>query len=93
YNMGDAAAFKAYFEGVGLDNVEVKTHVGRARFASIQEWVYTDVKGWVMSEAFGDAEFELLLKEAETALVGYADASGRVEFDAPAHIMSARKVV
>ncbi|MFK7801452.1 MAG: class I SAM-dependent methyltransferase [Anaerolineae bacterium] len=91
YNMGNQDLFKSYFDLSNLAGISVKTHKGTARFNSIQEWVYTDVKGWVMSEAFGNAEFELLLKEAETALAGYADEDGRVQFDAPAHIISARK--
>ena len=92
YNMGDREMFKAYFDVPELADVIVETHVGSTNFDSIQEWVFTDVKGWVMSEAFGDAEMALLLKEAETSLAKYADDHGRVKFDAPAHLLSARKV-
>ena len=91
YNMGDKGLFKSYFDLPELEDITLETHKGSARFESIQEWVFTDAKGWVMSEAFGDGEMALLLKEAETSLAKYVDAHGRVNFDAPAHLISARK--
>ncbi|MEM8860188.1 MAG: methyltransferase domain-containing protein [Chloroflexota bacterium] len=91
YNLGNTELFASYFDLPELKDVRLETKIGYAQFASLQDWIFTDIKGWVMSEAFGDAELELLLKEAETALAGYADKNGRVKFEAPAHILSARK--
>ncbi|MEM7336513.1 MAG: methyltransferase domain-containing protein [Chloroflexota bacterium] len=92
FNMGDRTLFESYFNLPELEDVSIETHQGLAQFDSISDWVFTDAKGWVMSEAFGDGEMALLLKEAESALSSFADKNGRVQFDAPAHILSAQKV-
>ena len=91
YNMGDRVLFESYFDLPELEDLKIETHTGYAQFATLRDWVFTDAKGWVMSEAFGDAELELLIKEAEISLAHYADENGRVKFEAPAHILSARK--
>lgn len=93
FNMGDRTLFEGYFSSLELEDVVVKTHRGTARFDSIRDWVFADAKGWVMSESFGDAELALLLKEAEISLAKFADERGRVRFDAPAHILSAQKLL
>ena len=56
FNMGDQDLFMSYFNLPELEDVSLETHIGRAKFDSIRDWVFTDAKGWVMSEAFGDMQ-------------------------------------
>lgn len=93
YILGDKDTFKALFEHPQLKQVSVETHMGTAHFPSIEQWVYTDVKGWVMSDDIDEAQFTQLVDAAQSELIEYVQADGTVAFNAPAHILSAIKTV
>ncbi len=67
-----------------LDDVEVTTVDGLARFDSIDDWVHTDIRGWTLAEAINDTQYEVLLDEARRELARFTDDNGRVSFAAPA---------
>jgi hypothetical protein len=56
--------------------------------------VEADLRGWlpVMGVALGEEQIARILAEAETALARYVTPDGTVEFDAPAHIVTAKKI-
>lgn len=87
FTMGDADALRALFVTAGLPNAQVTTRPGTARFPSIEDWVRTDVYGWVLADVLSEAQVGRLLVEAQQALARFADAEGRVAFAAPAHIL------
>lgn len=91
YNLGDKEALRALFARAGFPHGSVTTRRGTARFPSIRSWVRTDVYGWVLADMLDEAQFEELARAAEQKLARFADADGRVRFDAPAHIVSATK--
>jgi ubiquinone/menaquinone biosynthesis C-methylase UbiE len=79
------------FTDAGVSNVQVKTHEGTACFPSISSWIYTDVRGWTLAEMIDDAQYQLLLKEAESELQRFVTPEGTVAFRSPAHIVTATK--
>lgn len=81
---------RSYFSQDHWSDVQLTTVVGRARFPSITQWVHTDVRGWTLADKIDDAQFARLAREAETCLQSYVK-DGRVEFDSPAHIVTAKK--
>ncbi|MBA3235411.1 MAG: methyltransferase domain-containing protein [Chloroflexi bacterium] len=85
YSMGDADAL-AELVGRSFKNVRVDLHPGEARFDSIDDWVYTDIRGWTLADAITDEEFEQLRAEAAIELARFTDAAGHVSFAAPALI-------
>ncbi|MPZ44886.1 MAG: methyltransferase domain-containing protein [Betaproteobacteria bacterium] len=89
--LGDVEVLRSLFAQAGIIGVDISTHVGAARFLSIESWVRTDVKGWTLADLIDDTQYRLLLREAETALQPYTLADGAVAFDAPAHIVTTRK--
>ena len=91
FSLGDAAKLRGLFAEAGLGDATVATQAGTARFPSIEAWVRTDVKGWTLADRIDDEQYALLLREAEIALRPYARADGAVAFDAPAHVVTARK--
>ena len=91
FNMGDAAELQALFVTQGFPNAQITTRQGAARFPSIEDWVRTEVYGWVLADVLSEAQVAQLLTEAEQVLARFADAEGRVSFAAPAHILWAAK--
>ncbi len=91
YVLGDRQHLRTLFADAGIPEAKITTHEGTARFPSIKSWVYTDVKGWTLADMIDDAQFELLLEEAEYALRPFVTDQGTVAFNAPAHIVTATK--
>jgi hypothetical protein len=89
--LGNAQEFEALFGDVALADAKVATHQGTARFSSIEAWVHTEIKGWVLADVLDDAQYAMLLKEAEKTLSSFAAADGKVAFAVSAHIFSATK--
>ncbi len=81
----------SFFAEDGLENIEIKTYTGTARFPSLESWMYTDVKGWTLAGMIDDVQFQALLKEAKNELSEFVNADGSVSFDAQAHILTASK--
>ncbi len=91
YILGETEQLQVLFNMNSLSNVVIKTYEGTARFPSIEAWVYTDIKGWVLADTLDEQQIELLLKEAKHDLAQFVTADGSVVFKAPAHIVSAQK--
>lgn len=92
YSLGNIHELRSLFGQAGLSNVAIMTRPGVARFPSIQSWVYTDIKGWVLADMLDESQFERLLKEAEEVLAPFVTAEGAVSFNAPAHIVTFAKL-
>jgi SAM-dependent methyltransferase len=88
YLLGDSTALKSLFTDAGADDVTVKTVAGKARFASLESWIYTDIKGWTLADVIDDEGYERLKREAPKKLSQFVLSDGSVEFDAPAHIVT-----
>ena len=89
--VGDQAAFAALLAAAGIPGAVVETGRATARFASIADWVRTDIKGWTLAEQVDDAGYARLQAAAATELARFAGADGAVAFPAPALFGVARK--
>ena len=91
FNLGDADELMAIFHDAGVPDPELHTLMGEARYPSIDDWVYTDIKGWTLAGALDDAQFDQLLEHARTELQSFVQADGSAVSAAPAHIVCATK--
>jgi hypothetical protein len=89
--MQPSQILQSLFTDAGVPSSQITTHEGTARFPSISSWVYTDVKGWTLADMIDDAQYQLLLKEAENELQRFVTPEGTVAFHSPAHIITATK--
>jgi hypothetical protein len=89
--LGNKEELGELFKQAGMDQAEIVTVVGTARFPSIDSWVYTGIKGWTLDNMIDDGQYELLLAEARKDLHRFVDGDGRVSFPSPAHIVTAGK--
>ncbi len=91
YTLGDKHTLRVLFESAGVSNVRIDSLDGVAQFASIAEWVHTDVKGWTLSDMIDDDQYRNLQREAEHTLERFVEESGTVRFAHPAHVVQAQK--
>lgn len=88
YLLGDTRSLKALFAGAGVDEIAIETVAGKARFKSIESWIYTDIKGWTLANVIDDEDYQRLRQKAPQKLSQFVLSDGSVEFDAPAHIVT-----
>ncbi|KAA3663244.1 MAG: hypothetical protein DWQ04_11185 [Chloroflexi bacterium] len=91
FNLGNKQTLQTLFTNSNIEDVTIITKVGTARFASINDWMFTDIKGWVLADMIDDDQYALLLQEAEKVLRPFLTPNGRVAFDSPAHIVTTVK--
>lgn len=91
YSLGDTQKLKHLFASSGIADAQIQTHTGTARFASIDEWIYTDVNGWTIEDAVEGDDYDRLLREAKKDLAQFVTPEGTVAFATPAHIVTASK--
>lgn len=91
YALGDADELRDLFGRAGIAGARLETRSGRARFASLDAWLHTDIKGWTLADAIDDAQYADLRAAARDALSGFVGPDGAVAFDAPAHIVTATR--
>jgi len=91
--LGDRELLTEMFNGAGACSVTIRTAKGVAQFPSIRAMVEADLRGWlpVMGVSLTEREISRILKEAEGALGSYVTDGGRVVFNVPAHLVTARK--
>lgn len=89
--LGDAKPLAELFESAGLRSVAVRTITGKGRFPSVRTMVEADLRGWlpVMGVYLDEEQIAAILDEAESALAAFVTDDGEVEFDSPAHIVTA----
>lgn len=91
YLLGDADALASLLDEAGVAPAEVERLPGEARFASLRDWIHSDVRGWTLAEALDDDQFERLVAEAERELADLAAADGSVRFPHPALVARATR--
>lgn len=91
YSLGDKNKLAALFAATGLDDVTVHTMMGTARFDSIESWIFTDIKGWTLADVIDDEGYERFRECALEKLDRFVQPNGSVAFDAPGHIVVAKR--
>lgn len=66
---------------------DITRHRGIARFASLEGWLHTKIRGWTLADTIDDDGFTPLLNEAADRLADLATEDG-VAFDVSALVVS-----
>ncbi len=91
FKMGDERLLSSLFTDAGIRGAWLVEEQETARFSSIKDWLFTEIKGWVLADTIDDAQFARLLEEADPSLCSFVSAGGRVEFPVRAYIVCATK--
>jgi SAM-dependent methyltransferase len=92
FALGDSGMLSALAREATLPDAKVTQHRGVVRFESIASLVSTErACVWTLGGLLNNEQFARLQREAETVLGPFVGADGRVTFDMPALILTARK--
>ena len=88
FSIGTAEALADLLRA-SFPDVAVARREGLARFASIDDWLYSEIRGWTLSEHVDDDQYAHLRAQATERLARFVGADGMVSFAAPALIATA----
>jgi SAM-dependent methyltransferase len=88
---GDLEGLRMTFASAGLSVTDVRTRVGTARFASIDEMVATEVESTPLVERIGAEVYGRIRAEAREALRRFETAAGTADIPLQGHIVVGRK--
>jgi ubiquinone/menaquinone biosynthesis C-methylase UbiE len=92
FTLGDQARLQALFADAGISAVDIETQHAPVRFDSIDALISTErACVWTLGGLLDAAQFERLRRNARQDLAAFAGLDGRVEFDMPMHVVTARK--
>jgi len=93
FALGERERLATLFAEAGAASVAIETRLGQGRFPSIRTMVEADLLGWMpaVGVVLTEEVVERTLQEAERALAPWVTADGAVEFDLPAHIVTATR--
>ena len=91
FALGGKGKLSALFTDAGINQAEVSSHDGRARFASIDQFVRTEIQSWVLTGSVSDAAVDAVVEESSVQLAGYCTPTGELDIPFNAIIATAEK--
>jgi SAM-dependent methyltransferase len=92
FTLGDRQALLRLLMDAGASDAEVQTHSGTVCFDSIDAMINTEhACVWTLGGLLDAEQFAQLRHAAQDALRAFVGVDGRVQFDCPAHIATAKK--
>ena len=85
FAMGREGVLEALFAAAGVSGVSYSSIEGSGRFASVEEWVTTEVRGWTLGDSVSDQQLADLVSVARERLDRFAT-SAECEFGMAARI-------
>lgn len=90
FTLGDRRELLRLFRDASAADAEVRTQTGTVRFESIDAMINTEhACVWTLGGVLDAQQFAQLREGARDALRAFVRSDGRVQFDCPAHIVTA----
>lgn len=90
FSLGRVPELQALLEEA-TSHVQVRSVSGEARFASIDSWIHTEIRGWTLADEIDDEQFAELVEAGRDRLRAFADGTGRVTFPVSALVGIGRR--
>lgn len=88
--LGDLDEVGELFAAAGLEIDSVRSEMGAARFASIGDFVRTEIEGSPIVDRIEEDAYRQLLEDSVTALARFCDPSGAIAAPIEGHLITAR---
>lgn len=89
HSLGSPERIARVFEDGGVDDLEIVRREATARFPSLREWLWIEVREWLLGDRLEEGEFERLLGEAGEVFRPFITADGGLASPAPGYIATA----
>ena len=89
--LGEEGKLAEVINAAGVGSVSINAYDGRAKFASIEQFVRTEIQSWVLADSVNDAALDAVLSDSQMQLAEFCDASGALDIPFNALIAVAEK--
>jgi SAM-dependent methyltransferase len=80
FALGEAGKLGAIFQTAGIGEVTVSEHDGSARFPSVEDFVSTEIRAWLLANSVNDQQMEAVSLELRSRYPDFAASAGPIEF-------------
>ena len=92
FALGDEGRLTQIFNTAGVDEVTIQEYDGRAKFDSLESFVTTEIKAWVLADSVDDESLANVVRDSKHRFASYCDpATGAVDIPLNAVIASLNK--
>jgi ubiquinone/menaquinone biosynthesis C-methylase UbiE len=91
FALGEPGKLAEVFDAAEVAAQTIDAYEGRANFASIEQFVRTEIESWVLSESVNDVSLDSVLSDAHEQLAEFCDAGGALDIPFNALIAVAEK--
>lgn len=91
FSLGEPGALAGLVARAGIADARIHRQPGAVHFPSLDAWLFTEIKGWVLADQVDDALFRQLLEEAAEVLKPLVRPDGTVVLKVPALLATATR--
>ena len=91
FTLGENGKLEEISRSVGIANVDISAHDGRAKFPSIDGFVRTEIQAWVLADSVDEESLSKVVADAQEKFADFCDASGTFDIPLNAIMATARK--
>lgn len=91
FALGEEGRLADVCQRAGVADVGISAHDGRARFPSLDAFVATEIRAWLLANSVDEESLTAIVADSRVRFASYCDASGAVDFPMNAVVGSTRK--
>jgi len=91
YSLGDKEELSSLAGSAGINDFDIETREGTAKYPSIRDWMLVTARGWTQEGLFDDEQYERMQAAAQREFAEFENPDGTVSFPSYAHVVTARK--
>ena len=91
FRLGEDGRLLEIMKESGVPSSEVSSYNGRGRFPSLEDFVTTEIKSWVLADSVDEKNLADVVADAQVELAGFCGEDGSVDLPLDAIIAKATK--
>ncbi|MGB5211550.1 MAG: methyltransferase domain-containing protein [Gammaproteobacteria bacterium] len=91
FALGATGQLSAVFEAAGIQDIQTTAHDGTARFPSVEDFVSTEIRAWLLADSADDQHIRAIGLELRSRYPDFVASAGPIEFPLNAVLASCRK--
>jgi SAM-dependent methyltransferase len=91
FALGEEGRLMSILKAAGIDSAVISSYPGRARFPSLEGFVTTEIKAWVLGDSVNDDQVDSVVADAKIKLDSYTGDDNSIDFPFDAMLAKAEK--
>lgn len=91
FALGEDGELAEICRSAGVDNADIGTRDGRAKFPSLEGFIRTEIQAWVLADSVDDEALNAVVADSQEKFANYCDGDGAFDIPLNAVFATARK--